>query len=315
MPRRTTWFFITLGLFLLAGCGSPADHETQSAAPGQGRLIGVSFQSMNNPFFVDLNEGLQEVIEAHGDTLVTLDAQWNSMKQMNDLSDLILQGAACVFVNPVNWEGIRGSLVKAKQNNVPVIVVDAPVRDQELILSTVASDNVEAGRLAAQAMAEAVRPAHIGILALSINKACIDRVAGFKEVIAQYPDMIIVDEQEVKGTTESSRPVMRDMIGRHPEINAVFAINDPTALGAISALESAGKLRDVKICAVDGAPEAVQAIREGKLLATSAQFPYEMGKAAAQVFYDHLEGKPVEKDVKIRVELITAANAEQFLTK
>ncbi|MFB3785341.1 MAG: sugar ABC transporter substrate-binding protein [bacterium] len=304
-----------LCLLMLAGCGSPVSDETQSAAPAKSRVIGVSFQSMNNPFFVDLNEGLQEVIEAHGDKLVTLDAQWNSMKQMNDLSDLILQGAACVFVNPVNWEGIRGSLEKAKQNNVPVIVVDAPVRDQELILSTVASDNVEAGRLAAKAMAEAVRPAKIGILALSINKACIDRVAGFKEVIAQYPDMIIVDEQEVKGTTESSRPVMRDMIGRHPEINALFAINDPTALGAISALESAGQLKGVKICSVDGAPEAVQAIREGQLLATSAQFPYEMGKASAQLFYDHLEGKTVEKDLKIRVELITAANAEQFLKK
>ena len=104
---------------------------------------------MNNPFFVDLNEGLARVIAAHGDRLVTLDAQFNSLKQKNDISDLLQQRPAAIFVNPVNWEGIRGSLAEAKRKGVPVIVVDAPVSDPDMVLCQVASDNVEAGRLAA----------------------------------------------------------------------------------------------------------------------------------------------------------------------
>ncbi len=299
-----------------AGCDSPLDPTP--AKPGVGsnghRTIGVSFQTMNNPFFIDLNAGLKSVVDAHDDTLVTLDAQFNSLKQKNDISDLILRGASVIFVNPVNWEGIKGSLIQAKEKGIPVIVVDAPVRDEELILSTVASDNVEAGRLAARALARAVKPpGRIGVLEYSINKACIDRVEGFKEEIAKHAGMEIADVQEGKGTTESARPVLRDMMGRHPDLNAVFAINDPGALGVISALESAGKLGGVRIAAVDGAREAVEAIQNGKMLSTSAQFPGEIGRKAAETAYDHFAGKPVEKNIKIKVELITKENADAFL--
>ena len=114
----------------LGGC-QPSTPSAQSQPAGnqteaEGRLFGVSFQTMNNPFFVELNEGLKEAIEAHGDRLVALDAQFNSLKQKNDLSDLVLQGAAGIFINPVNWEGIRGSLLQAKRKKIPCIVVDAP---------------------------------------------------------------------------------------------------------------------------------------------------------------------------------------------
>lgn len=295
------------------GCSNQSSRQSnQPANRSSKRVIGVSFQSMNNAFFVDLNEGLKKVVESKGDTLVTLDAQWNSLKQKNDISDLILQGASVIFINPVNWEGIRGSLNQAKQKGIAIIVVDAPVKDQELILSTVASDNVEAGRLVAEALAQTNQPAKIALLQLSTNKACIDRVAGFKEVLAKHPDLQIVDTQEVKGTTESARPVMNDLIGRRPDIDAVFAVNDPSALGAISALESANKLGRVKVVGVDGAVEAIAAIRGGKMLATSAQFPKEIGQAAADLAYQHLDGKTVEKEVKIRVKLINKDNAGSF---
>lgn len=314
--RTIRW--ILIGSFMIAwldGCGGTSPSSTTDTAnpAGKGRLIGVSFQSMNNPFFVDLNEGLKEIIEKNGDRLVTLDAQWNSLKQKNDISDLVMQGAAAIFINPVNWEGIKGSLIEAQQKGIPCIVVDAPVKDKEMVLSIVASDNVEAGRLVARKLAEVCRPAKIALLQQSINKACIDRVDGFLEVLKEFPDMAIVDTQEVRGTTESSLPVMRDVLGRNPDINAVFSINDPTALGAVSALEQAGKLAGVKVVAVDGAQEALQAIKAGKMLATSAQFPKEIGVKAAETLYEHFAGKPVEKEIKVRVELIDSTNVEQFI--
>jgi ribose transport system substrate-binding protein len=298
-----------------AGCGGDAPPQTGSpgrpgAGASGGRLFVVSFQTMNNPFFVDLNEGLARVIKAHGDGLVTLDAQFNSLKQKNDISDLLQQRPAAIFINPVNWEGIRGSLAEAKRKDVPVIVVDAPVSDPEMVLCQVASDNVEAGRLAARALAEVNPKARVVILHHSINKACIDRVDGFKEVVAQHPDMKVLDTQEGKGTIEGGRPVMRDLLGRFPDLDAAFPINDPSALGAISAIESAGKLGKVTVVAVDGSKEAVEAIRAGKLHSTSAQFPTEIGRVAAEAAYDHLASKPVPKDIKIPVKLITKANAE-----
>jgi len=307
--RRKTTLLIAWACFTL-GCGNP---ESSNREPSK-RLLGVVFQTMNNPFFVDLNAGLLEVIESHGDELVTLDSQFNSLKQKNDISDLILNGADAIFINPVNWEGIKGSLLQAKEKGVPCIVVDAPVKDEDLVLCQVASDNVEAGRLAARALAGVRRPAKVVILHLSVNKACIDRVEGFKEELAKYPDMEILDTQEGEGTREGARPVMRDLLGRFPDLNAVFPINDPSALGAISALESAGKLNDVTIVTVDGSQEGIAAIKAGKLHSTSAQFPKEIGKAAAQQAYKHLARETVSKNVVVPVKLIDAENADRFLS-
>lgn len=292
----------------------PGPESSADQAP-QGRLFGASFQTLNNPFFVDLGKGLETELAAHGDDLIILDAQFNSLKQKNDLSDLILKDVAGIFVNPVNWEGLKGSLLEAQRKKVPIIIVDAPVKesDEKLIVCTVASDNVRAGKLAAEALAKVNPKAKLVVLHLSVNKACIDRVAGFKETLKDYPEMEILDVQEAKGTTEGARPVMRDLIGRYPHLDAVFAINDPNSLGVISALDSANKLDQVTIVTVDGSQAGIKAIQAGKLHSTSAQFPKEIGKIAAEKMLAHLNGEPVEKDVKVRVELITAENAEQHL--
>jgi ribose transport system substrate-binding protein len=303
----------------LTGCdrgdtaGGGGATNPSAGGGGGGRLIGFSVQTMNNPFFVDLEKGMKSVVEGQkGDQLLTLDARYDSGRQRADIADLVNRGASLIFINPVNWEGVKGSLIEAKRANVPCIIVDAPVEDESLVISTVASDNVEAGRLAARALAAARPEAKLVILHLSVNKACIDRVAGFKEELAKHPKMTVLDTQEGKGTTEASRPVTLDLLGRYPELDAIFAINDPSALGAISALQSANRLEKVAVVSVDGSADAVKAIAQGKLLSTSAQFPVEMGQASAEQAYNHIEGRPVNKDVKVRVELIDKNNAAQF---
>jgi ribose transport system substrate-binding protein len=299
---------LALTSLLLAGCKPATTAPTE-----KGRLFGVSFQTMNNPFFVELNEGLKAVVQAHGDRLVTLDAQWNSLKQKNDVADLLQQRPAAVFINPVNWEGVKGVLIEARRKDVPVIIVDAPVSDPDLVLCQVASDNFEAGRLACEALAKVNPNARIVVLHLSVNRACIDRVEGFKTEMANHPGMRILDVQEGKGSAEGARPVMRDLLGRFPDLDAAFPINDPSALGAISAIEAAGRAGQVTVVTVDGSREGAQAVRAGKLHATVAQFPREIGRIAAEKAYTHLAGKPVEKDIKVPVKLITRENVAEIL--
>jgi ribose transport system substrate-binding protein len=322
--------FVLPALMFLNGCGEggggpdsapPAGPAATSAGAGggagagagRGRLFAVAFQTMNNPFFVDLNAGLKEVIEGRGDRLVTLDAQYNSLKQRNDIADVLQQSPAALFINPVNWEGIRGSLIEAKRKGVPCVIVDAPVSDPDLVLTQVASDNVEAGRLACQALARVNPNAKVAILHLSVNKACIDRVDGFRAEAAKHPGIKILDVQEGKGTTEAARPVMRDLLGRFAELDAAFPINDPSAFGCLSAIESAGKGGTVTVVTVDGSREGMQAIKAGRLHSSSAQFPRTIGKVAAEKAYDALAGKPVEKDIKVPVKLITKENVGEFL--
>lgn len=169
MTKTTkTGILLLLAITLLALITGCTKKEDAAQSESDQRFFAVSFQTLNNPFFIDLNEGIKKVVEANGDRLVTLDAQWNSLKQRNDISDLILQGAAGIFINPVNWKGIKGSLLQAKRKGIPIVVVDAPVKDLDLVLCQVASDNVEAGRLAARALAKVCRPAKIAILHLSV---------------------------------------------------------------------------------------------------------------------------------------------------
>ncbi len=310
-PSRFYFYLLRsalVAILAVAGC-----NKSPPPPGGSGKLFGVSFQTMNNPFFVDVNEGLKTVIEAKGDRLVTLDAQFNSLKQKNDLADLIEQQPAAIFINPVNWEGIKGTLLEANRKHVPVIIVDAPVSDPDLVLCQVASDNVEAGRLACQALAKVKPEAKVVVIGYSVNKACIDRVAGFKDEAARHPQMRILDTQDSKGVTEATRPVMRDMLGRFPEMDAVFPINDPGALGCISAIEAAGRAGQVTVVTVDGSREGAAAILSGKLHSTSAQFPREMGRIAAEKAYEHLAGKPVDKNIVVPVKLITKANASSIL--
>jgi ribose transport system substrate-binding protein len=291
-------------LATLTGCG-------QSGTSGGKRHFAVSLQTMNNPFFVELDGGIRKVIEDHGDTLATLDAKLDSAKQRNDLADAILQKPAAIFLNPVNWESIRGSLLDAKRAGVPVITVDTQVSDADLVAAQVASDNVQAGRLAAEALGKVKPNAKIAVMHLSAAKSCLDRVAGFKEAMAKFPGMSIIDTQEGKGSRDVSLPIMKDILGRVGELDAVFAINDPSALGCASAIENTPgwSNRGVVIVTVDGSKDGKDAVKAGRLLATVEQFPIEIGTVAAKMAYDLLDHKPIEKDVKIPVKLFTKDTA------
>lgn len=294
-----------------AGCGPGKAREGDSR--GEGLLFGASFQTLDNPVFAQLDAGLREVIEARGDRLVTLGAGWDSQRQRGHVSSLLDKRAAGIFINPVNWEGIKGSLIAARRTGIPVIIVDAPVSESDLVLCQVASDNVGAGRLACRALAQVRPAAKVVILHLSLNKACIDRVAGFKEEMARYPGMEMLDVREGTGTADGARPVMRDLLDRFPQVDACFAVNDPSALGAVAAIESAGKPGAVTVVSVDGSREGIDAVMAGKLHATVAQFPKRIGRAAAAAMYSDRHGEAVPKDVGVPVELITAPNARRFL--
>lgn len=299
---------LVAALALLTGCEPATPPKAESA-----RLFVISFQTLNNPFFVELNEGLKASIEAKGGRLITVDAQYNSLKQKNDVVDLLQQQPTVVFLNPVNWEGIKATLIEVRRRNVPVIIVDAPVSDPDLVLCQIASDNFEAGRLACEALARLKPAARVVVVQHSVNKPSIDRVAGFKAEMAKHAEMKILDTQEGRGSSDGSKRAMQDLLARFPDLDAVFPINDPSALGCISALEAAGRAGPVTIVSVDGSRQGAAAILAGKLDASVAQYPREIGRLAAEKAYAHLAGQAVEKDVKVPVRLITKENAAALM--
>lgn len=289
--------------------GTEADKDTKEG----GYTFGATYWTMNNPYFIALEAGIREAVEANGDKLLSYDPQGDVTTQISQVEDLIAQGVDLIFLNPADWEGIRPALDAAEKANVPVIVVDTPVYDSDMVLSTVWSDNYHAGELCAEDLFSKMDSGNIIILDLPTDKSAKDRYQGFYDKIEENGNFTILDTHNGEGSTEGSMPIMDDMIQAYgDEIDVVFGINDPSAIGVIAALEAAGMTEDILVYAVDGSPDGKAMIQDGKLAGTAAQFPEEMGATAVEYAYKALNGETIPEEVFIDVEMVNAETLDNY---
>ena len=287
----------------------------QSDAEDDGHyLFGATYMTMNNPFFVYLNDGIKEVAEANGDKLIAFDPALDQAKQIAQIEDMIAQKVDAIFLNPVDWKGVRPALDAAKRAGIPVINVDAPVFDTELVDCIVASDNYNAGVLVARDVMKRLDVAKVVLLEHPTAKSAIDRTQSFVDTMEGKANYEIVARQSSNGQIEQAMPVMENIIQAQPVIDVVMGLNDPTAMGALAALEAAGRADDVLIYGVDGAPDAKQMVKDGRITATAAQSPLGIGQNAIDAAYKLLKGESVEKEILVPITLIDASNVDQFGT-
>jgi len=317
-PPRPMAFLLSLTFLvslLTVPCSWSAEADSPAAPPVGGRLFVSSFMTMHDAFFVDVNDGLRKAVEAHGDKLLFLDGEHSREKQEKDVLDALKQNPAAIFLVPATDRGsIDNILAAAKAKGVPVIIVDTDVNPPEsLVLCQVLTDNVGAGRMACEELARANPQAKIGVLHFSLSKGCVDRVDGFKEELAKHPGMQIIDIQEGHANKEGVRGVIHDFLAKHPKMDAIFAINDVSALEALAGIEAAGRAGQITVLGIAGSTEGAQAIKQGKMLSSCAQMPHEIGRLAVEKAYDALAGRKVDPIVRVPVKLVTKANADDFL--
>ncbi len=276
--------------------------------------FGATYMTLNNPFFVALNNGIKDVVEANGDHLIALDPALDSQKQISQIEDLIAQDVDAIFVNPADWKDIKPALLKASEAGIPIINVDSPVFDTDLVASIIASDNYYMGVLCAQDMMKKLDAAKIVILEHPTAKSAIDRTQGFIDTVKGMSQYEIVARESSEGQLDQAMPVMEKIIEENERIDVVMALNDPTAMGTLAALQAAGRSEGVLIYGVDGAPEAKKLIQDGKMTATAAQSPTTIGTTAAKAAYDLLEGKDIEKEIFVDVIFIDINNVGEYGT-
>lgn len=274
--------------------------------------FGASYMNMNNPFFIKLNEGIKQVVEEQNGKLIALDSQLQVDKQISQIEDLILQEVDVIFLNPVDWKKIQPALLNAKAASIPVIVIDSPVFDDKLVDVTVVSDNYVAGVLCAEDFIKKTKGmGNIVILEHPTAKSAIDRIQGFEDTISKYKDIKVIERLSSNGQLEVAMQVMEDMLKSNNNIgsiDAIMCLNDPTALGALAAIENIIKNSGILIYGIDGSDDAIKMIENGKLTATAAQFPVKIGNIAAETAYKKLSGEKVESYIKVAVKLITKDN-------
>ncbi|NLX64273.1 MAG: sugar ABC transporter substrate-binding protein [Clostridiaceae bacterium] len=276
------------------------------------RKFGATYMTMNNPYFPILNGGINEVVEANGDYLITRDPAQDQEKQNSQIYDMIKEGVDAIFINPVDWKNVKPALIACKEANIPVFNVDTMVYDMEYVVSIIASDNYNAGVQCAIDMMSKLDSADIVILDQPIINSITQRIQGFKDTIKGNDNYRVIIQRAAGGELEIAMEVMNSIIESGVSFDVVMGGNDPTALGAVAALESHHMTGDILIYGVDGSPDGKMMIKEGYLEGTSAQYPREMGKIAAEVAYAYLNGEKVERNIVVPVKLITRDNLHEF---
>ena len=269
--------------------------------------------TMNNPYFEVINEEVKAVVESRGDVLETRDSAMDAKVQAKQVERFIKEKVDCILINAVDWKNIGASLEKAKKAGIPVIAVDTLVYNQSLVDGTVISNNYEAGQQCAQDLMKRRKSGKILFLVQSENKSAIDRIKGFKETLEKagwkYED---VGDLECKGQLEVAQPLVENVLNKTKDIDVVMALNDPSAMGAMAALDAQHMLSEVLVYGADGSPEAKTMIYENRMTATSAQSPQMTGKKTVEMLYNILDGKTAEKQFIVPVTLITKDNVDEY---
>ena len=228
------------------------------------------------------------------------------------LAATVIPIALMGFVIPKMVFGLTAKTKAAKKAHIPIITVDAPVTNKDLVNCTVVSDNYNAGVQCAKYMMSKLKSANIVLLKHTTALSAKQRIEGFLDTIDAHSEYKIINQGECKGQLEKAMPVMQRILKETPEVDVVMALNDPSALGALAALESMG-YEDVMVYGVDGTPDIKSLIEESPMVAgTVAQSPISIGKIAAKNMYDLLSGKEIGSNIVIPVEIITKENIAQF---
>lgn len=299
-------FLVALSTLLLAGCGAASIEggNTESLPMEEKQaselVVGVSVSTLNNPFFVSMKDGIDQLAKENDTTVKFVDAQDDSAKQSNDIDDLIQQKVDILLINPVDSSAIVPAVEAANKANIPIIAIDRS-SEAGTLLTTVASNNQEGGRMAAEYILEKIGEQGRVVVLEGVPGASAtrERGKGFDDFAKEY--LMVLDQQTANFNRAEGLTVMENMLQANKDIQAVFAQNDEMALGAIEAL---GNNTEMIVVGFDGTEDGIKSIQEGRMSATIAQKPEEMGKLALQAALDYFEGKTISSQIDSPLELI-----------
>jgi len=299
--RKARILLLFCAASILFGCGKRADRK----------IIGVSLLTKEHVFYRDLEKGLREAARKNGFELIINSGDWDLAKHQAQIENYIVQKVDAIIVCPVDSKGIGPAIQKANAAGIPVFTADIKAEGGRIV-SQIASDNLAGGRLAAQYLSKLLGgKGEVAIIDQPITQSVIDRVRGFMEELSKFPEIRVVARPSGDGVRDKAMKAAEDLLQGFPNLAGVFGINDDSALGALAAVEAAGK-KGIVIVGYDGIPEARQAILRGSALkADVVQYPLEIGSVTIETIARYLAGQSVPADIPVKVGIVDAANAAQ----
>lgn len=300
-----------IALAILAlGAALPAAHAQQRPL----KSVGVTLGNMGNPFFVSLAKGAEaEAKKINPNVKFTaLAADYDLAKQAAQIDNFITSGVDLILINAVDPKALESAINRAKKAGIAVIGVDAATVGADAVVMT---DNVQAGRIACEYIVEKLKgKGNVVIQNGPQVTAVIDRVKGCKDALAKAPEIqLLSSDQDGKGTREGGMNIMQGHLTRFPKIDAVFAINDPQAIGADLAARQL-KRQGIVMTAVDGAPDVETALKSAtQIEASASQDPFDIAVRGVQLGVQILNGqKPAEPTLLLPSKLVTRDNVSSY---
>ena len=296
---KTRYLFAALAISLALCLTSCA--KKQATTGTKAYRVGVTLLTKSHPFYQELESAMRVTAAKHNITLNVQSAEFDMKDQQAQIENFITQRMDALVVCPVDSDTIGGAIKEANKAGIPVFTADISANGGEVVCH-IASDNVMGGRLAGEYMAKLLNgKGKIIIIDHPKVMSVRDRTKGFVEAVSKYPGIKIIARPAGDGERVTSMNVMETMLQSHPEITGVFAINDSTALGALSALRQA-KRDDIIMVGYDADPEAQTEILKGSpLKADAVQYPREIGKTTVEMIAKYLSGQSIPKKVPVKV--------------
>ncbi len=327
------WHCIALIGWSMLGCGPSSDatststkgptpsasgslaNSNTSTKPTKKKLIGLSILTATNPFFVEISDAIKSKAAEQGFQVVSVSGDEDANVQQNQVKDFIVQGVSAIVLTPCDSRAVGTAIREANAAGIPVFTADiACIAADAKVVTHVATDNYSGGRQAAVAMIEALRGnGKVAILDYPQLESVMLRTKGFRdELELQIKEsgvtIEIVATLPGDGAKDKSFKATQDLLQSHPELNGIFAINDPSALGCYAAIENAGAANRIKIVGFDGQLDGKRAIRDGKIYADPIQFPKRIGQETVSAIFQYLDGDSIPPTILIPTELYRKAD-------
>jgi ribose transport system substrate-binding protein len=310
---------VLLTSMILAACNSSDEKTSGDNANGgdnEGKpKVTVVLKTLSSQYWKFVEAGAKQAFEDFGvdGTVLGPSSEDKVIEQVNMMEDTLSQGPDAFVVAPTQPPTAVPVLEKFKEQGIPVLLVDTDV-DWDDKTTYIGTENYIAGQKAGELLASMLNKGDkVALIAGALgNPATDNRIKGAKEYLEEN-GFEIVAEQPADSDRAKGMSVMENILQTNPDVKGVFAANDEMALGALKAVQDAGL--DIKVIGTDGTVEAVESIIAGGLAGTVAQMPYDMGYLGVENAVKAIKGEVVEKRIDSGVDIITAENAEEKLSK
>jgi ribose transport system substrate-binding protein len=283
---------------LAAGLLSGAAGAAQAADK-----IALVVSTLNNPFFVTLENGAKDKAKELGYDLIVLDSQNDPAKELANVEDVLNQSIKALLLNPADSDAAKASVRAAIAKNVPVLTLDRAANGVT-VASHIASDNVAGGKMAGDLIAQKLggKGNVVELQGVPGTSAARDRSKGFMEAMAAAPGLKVVASQTANFDRTQGLNVMENILQAHPDIDAVFAANDEMALGAVKAIQEAK--RKIVVVGFDGTDDGVAAVKSGAMFASIAQQPALIGSLGVEAADKVIKGQTVPASTPVPLTVI-----------